>query len=456
MYAENKKNSNVVPFDAASAGDMLPPQAVEVEEAILGGILLDPVAMERIAEILVPEAFYLSAHKEIYLAMRSLHESDKPTDLLTVSQYLHDMGNLAIIGGRNKLASLVDRTVCAVNIDAQAELIMDKYLRRQVISTGNEIVRAGYDKVSPVQEIMQKAESAVFDLSQGQTGDRHKVESAPDMAAKLFAALESGNKVGKKVGWYDLETLTGGLYDECLTVVAGESHMGKSHFLISYSYEVMTVLKKPVLYISPEMSEDQVNIRLLARISGIDASEIVDNPNRHWEPIADAVGQLADLPWKVYAHPSPTVGMISTAIRSAMREFGEPCMVVIDYLQQLPVTRGGNNLAYELGNIARAIRAIAMDYKIPVYLGSQINRDNQNRQDKRPTKHDLRNSGEVLEVCDQLILLHRPSVYSKDSSDKTIELIVEKNRLHKGAGSTATMLCDLSTSRFMNMARGGY
>lgn len=454
MYAENKKPSNVIPFDASSAVDMLPPQAIEVEEAVLGGILLDPNAMERVVEILQPEAFYISAHREIYQSLLVLYEASKPTDLLTISQYLHDIGSLAVIGGRNKLASLVDRSVSSINIDALAELVMDKYFRRQVITAGNEIARNGYDKIASVQEIIQKAESTVFDLSQGRTGDRHKVESAPDMAMRLFSSLETGSKIGKKVGWYDLENLTGGLYDECLTVVAGESHMGKSHFLIGYSYEVMTVLNKPVLYISPEMSEDQVNLRLLARISGVDASEIVDNPNRYWEEIANAVGQLAGLPWKIYAHPSPTVGMISTAIRSAIREFGEPCMVVIDYLQQLPVS--GNNLAHGLGDIARAIRAIAMDYKLPIYLGSQINRENQNRQDKRPNRHDLRNSGEVLEVCDQLILLHRPSVYSKDSSDRTIEMIVEKNRLHKGAGSTATMLCDLSISRFFNMARGGY
>lgn len=168
---------------------------------------------------------------------------------------------------------------------------------------------------------------------------------------------------------------------------------------------------------------------------------------------------MVELPWKVYEHSSPTTAMIASAVRRAIAEFGGSIgAVFIDYLQQIPLESGGN-MAFEVGKITRQIRDIAKSHKIPVFLGCKINRGNQTTADKRPNRHLLRNSGEIFEVCDQLIMLYRDAVYIKDPSDacgrlrqRTIELIVEKNRLYGKLG-TATMLCDLSTSKFLNLAR---
>ena len=161
---------------------------------------------------------------------------------------------------------------------------------------------------------------------------------------------------------------------------------------------------------------------------------------------------MVELPWRVYEHSSPTTAMIASAVRRAIAEFGGSIgAVFIDYLQQIPLESCGN-MAFEVGKITRQIRDIAKSHKIPVFLGCQINRGNQTTADKRPNRHLLRNSGEIFEVCDQLIMLYRDAVYTKDPSDRTIELIVEKNRLYGKLG-TATMLCDLSTSKFLNLAR---
>ncbi|MBD2534962.1 AAA family ATPase, partial [Nostoc flagelliforme FACHB-838] len=292
----------------------------------------------------------------------------------------------------------------------------------------------------------------VFTVTQNQSDERCKVFSAQDMGIELFQKLEMGSMAGDKVGWYDIENITGGIYPSSLVVVAAESHMGKTHFMISYAYEIMTKLGKPVLYVTPEMDKNQLNARMLARITGVDASMIQTNTQCCWEQIAQGIGQMVELPWKVYEHSSPTTAMIASAVRRAIAEFGGSIgAVFIDYLQQIPLESGGN-MAFEVGKITRQIRDIAKSHKIPVFLGCQINRGNQTTADKRPNRHLLRNSGEIFEVCDQLIMLYRNSVYSNDSSDRTIELIVEKNRLYGKLG-TATMLCDLSTSKFLNLAR---
>ncbi|MBD6620012.1 AAA family ATPase [Komarekiella sp. 'clone 1'] len=443
---------NVISFDPDRNQVNLPPQNIEAEEAILGGIMLDPEAITRVNDILISEAFYVSAHKSIYQAATRLHAQGQPTDLLSVTAWLADNDLLNRIGGRNKLATLVDRTVSAVNIDALADLVMQKYQRRQLIKTGNEIVKLGYETETELPQVLEQAEAKVFTVTQNQNDERCKVFSAQDMALELYQKLELGNMAGQKVGWYDLEEITGGIYPSSLVVVAAESHMGKTHFMISCSYEIMTKLGLPVLYVTPEMDKTQVNARMLARITGVDAAAIQTNAQHHWQQIAQGVGVMAEMPWKIYEHSSPTPTMIASAVRRAIAEFGGSIgAVFIDYLQQIPLESGGN-MAHEVGKITRQIRDIAKAHKIPVFLGCQINRGNQNSADKRPNRHLLRNSGEIFEVCDQLIMLYRNSVYSNDSSDRTIELIVEKNRLYGKLG-TATMLCDLSTSRFLNMAR---
>lgn len=238
---------NVVSFHPDRSLDNLPPQNIEAEEAILGGIMLDPEAMTRVSDRLVVEAFYISAHSYIYQAAVQLHATHQPTDLLSVTAWLADHNLLNRIGGRNKLATLVDRTVSAVNIDALADLVMEKYRRRQLIKVGNEIVQLGYETETELPLVLGQAEAKVFTVTQNQSDERCKVFSAQDMGIELFQKLEMGNMAGDRIGWYDLENITGGIYPSSLVVVAAESHMGKTHFMISYAYEIMTKLGLPVL-----------------------------------------------------------------------------------------------------------------------------------------------------------------------------------------------------------------
>ncbi|WP_414690170.1 DnaB-like helicase N-terminal domain-containing protein [Nostoc sp.] len=201
----HSNQDNVLSFAPDRNQVNLPPQNIEAEEAILGGIMLDPEAMTRISDILVSEAFYISAHKDIYQAAAQLHATYQPTDLLSVTAWLADHNLLNRIGGRNKLATLVDRTVSAVNIDALADLVMEKYRRRQLIKAGNEVVKLGYETETELPLVLNLAEAEIFTVTQNQSDERCKVFSAQDMGIELFQKLEMGNMAGQKVGWYDLE-----------------------------------------------------------------------------------------------------------------------------------------------------------------------------------------------------------------------------------------------------------
>lgn len=196
---------NVVSFFPDQPNSGLPPQNIEAEEAILGGIMLDPDAIARVSDILISEAFYVTAHKDIYQAAVRLQTTCQPTDLLTVTAWLADHNLLNRIGGRNKLATLVDRTVSAVNIDALADLVMEKYRRRQLIKVGNEIVKLGYETQTELPTVLEQAEGKVFSVTQNQSDERCKVFSAQDMGFELFQKLEMGSMAGDRMRFIDIE-----------------------------------------------------------------------------------------------------------------------------------------------------------------------------------------------------------------------------------------------------------
>lgn len=433
----------------------LPPCAIDAEECILGGIMLDCSAIDIVAVMLKTEDFYLQSHGQIYQVMLYLHQEGRPTDLMFVTQKLSDLNILDKIGGRNKIAALIDRTVSAVNIDKLAELVLEKSTKRKMFTAGNIISQSALDTWVSAEESIQIAEEEIFKISQKQTGDRYQLASAGQMSIELFEHIQSGKMEGQKFGWYDLEAITGGMHNGKLEVVAAESHMGKTHYLVDHAYNVMMQLKLPVLFFSLEMDQNQLNTRMLARITNIDSSEIINNPNRYMEDIVRGIEILGQLPWKVYDNSSTTVQNMASIVRRAITEFGCPLgAIYIDYLQQIPLP-GKGLMSYEIGQITRDIRAIAKYHEVPIFLGCQVNRSNASAENKRPNKSMLRNSGEIFEVCDRLVMLYRPEYYTKDPSDKTIELIVEKNRI-TGKLGTATMLADLSTSRFINMAKSQY
>ncbi|BAZ69408.1 DnaB helicase [Fischerella sp. NIES-4106] len=441
-----------------------PPQSIESEEAILGGIMLDPEAINRVNDDLIPEAFYISAHKDIYQAALRLHCSGKPTDLLSVTNWLADHDLLTRVGGRNKLAMLVDRTVSAVNIDAIAALVMEKYLRRQLISVGNEIVQLGYETETELPTILDQAEQKVFQVSNQGLCSNTEHNSTINIAA--YQELESGRPI-YPTGLNKLDKLMVGFEGGTLTIIGGRPSVGKSQIALFLALQMILLHKLPVIIFSLEMTKKQLEYRLWSLISVTPQYKdfnliplLSDRIRRHragFEPLADwefdsiaqIVGITSELPLYINDSRGVTVSGIASSCRQVQARVGKLGLVVVDYLQMMAQDIGSNR-SYELGDVARGIYKMAGDLDVPVLALSQISRAVEGRQNKRPMMSDLSQSGILEMVADNIILAYRDEYYNPDTADKGIlELIVAKAR-HGNTG-VATMFFDKSYGIIRNL-----
>ncbi len=444
--------------------DKLPPQNIEAEEAILGGILLDPEAMSRVCDILSPKTFYLDAHKDIYQAALRLHHQGKPTDLLAVTAWLTDYDLLARIGGRNKLATLVDRTVSAVNIDALAELVMDKYTRRQLIKAGNEIVHLGYETETELPIILDQSEQKVFRLSHQTLSSNTEHNSTINIAA--YEELNSGNPI-YPTGLDELDDLMVGFEGGTLTLVAGRPSMGKSFIGSFLALQMILLHDLPVVIFSLEMTKKQLEYRLWSLISVTDAYKHLgltplrsDRLRRHRsgnKPLADweftSIAKIVDiaslLPLYMNDSRGITVSQIASECRQIKAREGKLGLVVVDYLQMMAEDSGGNR-SYELGDVARGLYKLAGELNVPVLALSQISRGVEARQNKRPMMSDLSQSGILEMVADNIILAYRDEYYDPETTEQGIlELIVAKAR--HGETGTAAVLFDKSYGIIKNL-----
>jgi replicative DNA helicase len=376
--------------------DRLPPQNIEAEEAILGGILLDPEAIGRVSDRLIADAFYISAHKDIYQAALRLHAQGKPTDLLAVTSWLADHDLLTRIGGRNKLATLVDRTVSAVNVDALAGLVMDKYTRRQLIKAGNEIVHLGFETETELPKVLDQAEQKVFGVTQErpQSGLVH----IADTLINTFQDIETRHQgialPGIPCGFYDLDAMTSGFQRSDLIIVAARPSMGKTAFCLNLAHNIASGYKLPVAVFSLEMSKEQLVQRLLASEAGIESGYLRSGriSQTQWEPLSRAISMLSEMPIYIDDTPNITVNQMRSQARRLQAEQGmELGLIVIDYLQLME--GAGDNRVQELSKITRSLKGLARELSVPVIALSQLSRGVEARTNKRPMLSDLRESG---------------------------------------------------------------
>lgn len=441
----------------ADERDGLPPQNLEAEEAILGGILLDPEAIGRISDQLIPEAFYISAHKDIYRAALHLHAQGKPTDLLAVTTWLTDHNILARVGGRNKLVTLVDHTISAVNVDALAGLVMEKYLRRRLIKAGKEIIHLGYETNKELPTVLDEAEQQVFNVTQErvQSGLVH----ISDTLINTFENIETRHQgialPGIPCGFYDLDSMTSGFQRSDLIIIAGRPSMGKTAFCLNLAYNIASGYKLPVGLFSLEMSKEQLVHRLLASESGIETTYLRSGriSQTQWEPLSRAIGLLSEMPIFIDDTANITVTQMRSQARRLQAEQGmELGLIVIDYLQLME--GGGDNRVQELSRITRSLKALARELCVPVIALSQLSRGVEARTNKRPMLSDLRESGSIEQDADLVIMLYRDDYYNSDSPDRGIaEVIIAKHR--NGPTGTVKLLFDPQFTKFKNLARQG-
>ncbi|MEM6611605.1 MAG: replicative DNA helicase [Cyanobacteria bacterium P01_C01_bin.72] len=420
------------------------PANIEAEEAILGGILFDSMAMSRVEPDLKVEAFYLQTHQEIYRAAVSLYRQQKPTDLMAITAYLDDRNLLVKVGGLPRLAQLLNRTVSAVNIDRYAELVNEKYVRRQLITSGHEIVELGYDNLSELEDVINDSQKKVFQV--GDLKMNSETDSTADISAACFNELENNNPIYES-GLYDLDDLMVGFEPGTMTILAGRPSMGKSAIANYFTLQMATQHKLPAVYFSLEMTKKQLQYRLWSLISEFHcyahhnltkirgdrlrkqrAGKISLN-QQEIDSIVKIMSICADLPIFINDNRGISVAGIASECRRIKAREGSLGLVVVDYLQMMAGEKASGNRSYDLGDVARSLYKLAGELDAPILALSQVSRGVEQRQDKRPMMSDLSQSGILEMVADNIIFAYRDEYYYPDSVwENILELILAKAR----------------------------
>jgi replicative DNA helicase len=434
----------------------LMPTNIEAEEAILGGILIDPEAISRIAETLRADFFAITSHQIIYKAALDLFSQGKPTDLMTVTTWLADRDQLEKVGGQGKLAELVERTVSAVNIDQYVTLIEDKYLRRKLIEAGNEIVQLGYQTAMPLESVLDQSEQKIFGITQDR--QQQDLVSIGETLIYTFKDIEQRHEgailPGIKSGFYDLDHVTGGFQRSDLIIVAGRPSMGKTSFSVSIAHNIAADKKLPVAIFSLEMSKEQLVQRLLSSEAKIESNRLRSGrvSQSEWEPLTAAIGTLSELPLFIDDSPNITVTeMRSKARRLQAEQGGSLGLILLDYLQLME--GGGDNRVQELSRITRSLKGLARELNVPIIALSQLSRSVESRTNKRPMMSDLRESGSIEQDADLVIMLYRDEYYNPDTPDRGLaEIIITKHR--NGPTGIVKLLFEPQYTRFLNLVVG--
>lgn len=435
----------------------LPPQSVEAEELILGGILFDPRAIGRVVDMLKPEAFYVKSHGDIFQAASTLYHQGKPTDIMTVSSWLEDHHLLEEAGGLSRLAQLVEKTVSAANIDRYAAIVIDKYLRRQLITSGYEITELGYDTTIELEEVFEQSEKKIFDLTQqrAQQGLVHIADPLIQAYTEFEMLQQKVMLPGIESGFYDLDAYTSGFQRSDLIIVAGRPSMGKTSFALNIA-ENVAKNKQAVTIFSLEMSKEQLSQRLLASEAQIESNRLRGGriTQEDFEKLARALGNLTDLPIYIDDSGSISVAQMRSQVRRLQAEKKvEIGLVLIDYLQLMEGT-GSDNRVQELSRITRSLKMFAKEINAPVIALSQLSRAVEARTNKRPMMSDLRESGSIEQDADLIIMLYRDVYYHPDSPDRGVkgdvaEVIITKHR--NGPTGTIKLLFQPEYTKFLNL-----
>ena len=434
----------------------LPPVNIEAEEAILGGILLDPEAMARVADSLVTKAFSLESHQEIYHAAQVLHAQGKPTDLMAVSSYLADHNLLEKIGGTTKLAQLLNRTVSAVNIDRYTALVMDKFTRRQLIYAGHEIVDLGYDTAKDLETVLDESEQKIFRLNQERP--QEGLVAISDTLVNAFNTIEDLHQEtalpGIPSGFYDLDAITSGFGRSDLIIVAGRPAMGKTSFCLCMAANIAKQQKLPVAIFSLEMSREQLAQRMLASEAKIPSNRLRSGrvAQNEFDPLVNAVGSLSELPIYIDDTANLSIMQMRSQVRRLQGQIKQELgLVLLDYLQLMEGS-GGDNRVQQLSKMTRSLKGMARELNVPIIALSQLSRGVEQRNNKRPMLSDLRESGSIEQDADLVVMLYRDEYYNPDTPDRGIaEAIIVKHR--NGPVGTVKLIFQGEFTKFENLAK---
>lgn len=438
--------------------ERVPPQSQEAEQAVLGGILVDPEAINRVVEIVKPKDFYRQAHQLIYDAAISLLEKNEPVDIITVSEWLSDKGELDAAGGRSYINDLAISIATTSNIAYYAELIRDKSILRQLIQAGTEIVCSSYE-AEEAEDAVDQAQQVIFNIAQ--TGLSEDIAHIKDILPAAHDSIEErfenkGSLMGVSTGFYDLDTMTSGLQKSDLIILAARPSMGKTAFCLNILTNVALKENKPVIMFSLEMSKEQLVLRMLCAEAEIDAQRIRTGEitQMDFHKLGQAMSRLGEAPIYIVDSPGISVMEMRAKARKVILETGgDVGLIIIDYLQLMEaktsVKGGGDNRQQEISIISRGLKSIARELKAPVMALSQLSRAVESRQDKRPMLSDLRESGAIEQDADIVMFIYRDEYYNKDSDRPGVaDIIIAKQR--NGPVGDVSLLFRHGITKFLN------
>jgi replicative DNA helicase len=437
----------------------VPPQSVEAEQAVIGGLMLAPESLDRVGDFLGENDFYRGDHRLIYRAIRELSEKNKPFDAVTLGEWFEGNGLADKIGGTGYLTELASTTPSAANIRAYAEIVREKAVLRQLIEVGTEIVNDGFRPDGRDSgEVLAQAEMKVFRIAE--QGRRGRADFVPlrDAMKEAFQMLQEryenqGSVTGLPTGYHDLDEMTAGLQPSDLIILAARPAMGKTTLALNLAEYAALKTKKAVAVYSMEMSASQLAFRLISSIGRVNATRLRTGQleDEDWSRVNMAIKMLSEV--KIFIDDTPALSpdVLRSKARRIKREH-DLGLIVIDYLQLMAVPGTGENRATEISEISRSLKALAKELNVPVIALSQLNRGLESRTDKRPVMADLRESGAIEQDADIIMFIYRDEYYHKDSPDKGLaEVIIGKQR--NGPTGTVKLKFFGEYTRFDNLAR---
>jgi replicative DNA helicase len=467
MSAVFSPSLNTFPSDLAGDSQVaklrVPPHSIEAESSVLGGLLLDNGAWDRVGDLLVDNDFYRHEHKLIYAAIGALINASKPADVITVYEHLQNQGKSEGMGGLAYLNSLAQYVPSASNIRRYAEIVRERSILRKLVSASDEIATNAFNpQGKAIDRILDEAEQKIFNI--GEEGSRMKqgFQSMDTLVVELLDRVQEmadnpNDITGVPTGFYDLDRMTSGLQPGDMVVLAARPSMGKTAFAINIAEHVALNEGLPVAVFSMEMGASQLAVRVVGSIGRIDQGHLRTGKlsDDEWPRLTEAIEKLRTVSLHIDETPGLTPSELRANARRLARQCGKLGLIVVDYLQLMSGSggSGGDNRATELGEISRGLKMLAKELQCPVIALSQLNRSVEQRTDKRPMMSDLRESGAIEQDADIIMFIYRDDYYNKDSKEPGVaEIIIGKQR--NGPTGTVKLTFLKNLTRFESLASG--
>ena len=442
----------------------IPPHSIESESSVLGGLLLDNGAWDRVGDLLKDVDFYRHEHRLIFTAISALVNASKPADVITVFEQLQSIGKAEEVGGLKYLNDLAQYVPSASNIRRYAEIVRERGILRKLISASDEIATQAFNPQGmPVAKILDQAEQKIFKI--GEEGSRMKqgFQSMDTLVVELLDRVQEmadndNDITGVPTGFVDLDRMTSGLQAGDMVVLAARPSMGKTAFAVNIAEHVALNEGLPVAVFSMEMGAAQLAVRIVGSIGRIDQGHLRTGKlsDEEWPRLTEAIERLRTVSLHIDETPGLTPSELRANARRLARQCGKLGLIVVDYLQLMSGSNssGSDNRATELGEISRGLKMLAKELQCPVIALSQLNRSVEQRTDKRPMMSDLRESGAIEQDADIIMFIYRDDYYNKDSKEPGIaEVIIGKQR--NGPTGTVKLAFLKPLTRFESLAGGG-